>query len=429
MRKRINWLAGLALLGMALTAGPSRAQAPDGTLHDHLLGWLAPAPNAEALVRGQMQDVPPPDVNLPLPFGRPRLEQGGFYVGFEFVYYQMTNPLTSQPLAFRGLTDMDGSIHNAIGSPPTPNNFIGSHALALDVNYVSGPNSFTPGTELTVGYRWASGIAAEFKWLHLFETKNNATAGLLPPTLPGSDLRETFLTSPVYNFPPVYAGPGNQTGQGSAVAILGIWDASSLQTEMFIQRFDQFEINFRIPVHESECWRTYGIVGPREQILYERFTWRVVSQLSNGNVGLQDTVTYTNVTANDMYGAKAGIGNEWFLADVPYAGAVSLSLDLTAALMFDAVKGRPKYELGDRSTATGHGRNWLRMVPEGDANANLWWYPYEGIIFRLGYDALAMFNTMGSTRPVDFNFGSITPEYSTVFRYFGGLNVGVGFIF
>jgi hypothetical protein len=429
MRKRISWLAALVVIGIAVSRESNRAQAgDDDPLHEQLFGWLTPSPVEEALVRGQMGDVPPPSTILPLPFGRPRLDQGGFYVASEFTYYLMTNPLKSQPLAFRGIQDMNDTIHAAIGLGPTPGNFIGTKSEALDVNSVSGPNSYTPGFTLTLGYRWQDGFAAEVKWLHLFETKNSATAGLLPPGQAGAALEETFLTSPVFNFPPAYAGPGNQTGQGSGTAILGIWDGSSLQTITFIQRFDQVEINFRIPIQESECWRTYGIVGPREQILYERFTWRVVSQEGNGNVAPNDTATYTNTTANDMYGVKAGVGNEWFLGDSP-AGGFSLSVDLTASMMLDFVKGRPKYELGDRSTATGHARNWLNFVPEGDANINLWWYPYEGIIVRLGYDALAMFNTMGSSRPVDFNFGSITPEYSSTFRYFGGVNFGVGFIF
>jgi hypothetical protein len=343
MRKRISWLAALVVFGIVSSPGTSRAQTRDDDLL-HAYGWLAPSPVEEALVRGQMGDVPPPTTILPLPVG--------------------------QPLAFRGIQDMDNTIHGAIGLPPTPTNFIGSHALALDVNSVSGPNSYTPGFDFVIGYRWANGVAAEVKWLHLIETKNSATAGLLPPTPAGPLLQETFLTSPVFNFPPAYAGPGNQTGQGSGVAVLGIWDASSLQTETFVQRFDQIEINFRIPIQDSECWRTYGLIGPREQILFERYTWRVVNQRADGSVAPNDTATYTNTTANDMYGVKAGVGNEWFLGDSP-AGGFSLSVDLTASLMLDLVKGRPKYELGDRSTATGHARNWLNFVPEGDANINL----------------------------------------------------------
>ena len=92
-------------------------------------------------------------------------------------------------------------------------------------------------------------------------------------------------------------------------------------------------------------------------------------------------------------------------------GDFSLSLDLDGALFLDFVKGRPKYELGDRSTATGRPRNFLNFVPEGDASLMLWWYPYEGVIVRLGYEAMGFVNTISSPRPVDFNFGSITCRY------------------
>ena len=82
MRKRITWLA--VLLGVGVAPQAARAQPGIGGL-----------------------DVPPAalSTSIPWPFGRPRLEQGGFYVAGEFMYWRQTNPLGNQPLAFRGIVD------------------------------------------------------------------------------------------------------------------------------------------------------------------------------------------------------------------------------------------------------------------------------------------------------------------------------------
>src|SRR2546421_124015 len=84
MRKRITWLA--VLLGLGVGVAPQAARAQPG------IGGL---------------DVPPAalSTSIPWPFGRPRLEQGGFYVAGEFMYWRQTNPLGNQPLAFPGIVD------------------------------------------------------------------------------------------------------------------------------------------------------------------------------------------------------------------------------------------------------------------------------------------------------------------------------------
>jgi hypothetical protein len=407
MRKRISWLA--ALVGASVL-------------------WLPQSAPAQ----GPAGEVPPPQWagSVPWPFGRPRLDQGGFYIAGEFLYWRQSNPLGSQPLAFRGVTDFDGTIHTALGIPGGAGDFIGSHANALDVNYVSGPTNFEPGFNFTFGYRFESGIALEFRWIHINENILSATASLAPPGLNSGPFQaETFLTSPVYNFSLPYAGPGNTTGQGSAIGLFGIWDGSVQQTIDFIQRFDMWELNFRVPMQESECWRTYGLFGPRLATIWERFKWRVTNQETDGSTPPEDIAVYTNVVSNRLYGVHGGVGNEWTLGDTPI-GAFSVSLDLQASLFADFVKGRPKYQLSDKSTAAQHGRNFFSLVPECEGALNLWWYPYEGVVIRLGYEAMGFFNTYSSPRPVDFNFGAITPEYRHEFlRIMDGVNAGIGFIF
>jgi hypothetical protein len=324
-------------------------------------------------------------------------------------------------------------------APGTPGEFIGTHEVALDAGQLGGPNNYTPGFNFTIGYRFENGSALEMRWIHLVDTRISATASLLASGATGQNVigtfgENSFLTSPVFNFSPSYFGPGNtaidSTGSlvGSPIAMFGLWDGSSLQTITFIQRFDQWEMTFRQPMMESECWRTYSLVGPRLVSMWERFTWRVVHPEIDGSVQPEDSATYSNVVSNRLYGVHFGIGNEFLLGETPY-GAFSISLDLQAAGFMDFMKGRPRYELGDRSTAAQHGRNLFSIVPETDGQLHLWWYPYPGIVCRFGYEVEAFWNTFSSPQPVDFNFGQIAPAYKSTFRFFEGFDLGMGFMF
>ncbi len=58
------------------------------------------------------------------------------------------------------------------------------------------------------------------------------------------------------------------------------------------------------------------------------------------------------------------------------------------------------------------------------------WYPLPSVQVRLGYNAMAFFNTFSSPRPIDFNYGSLTaPMYQSTFRLFDGLNLGLAILF
>src|SRR5262249_5937657 len=146
------------------------------------------------------EEVPLQPLNIPWPLGHPRYEEGGFYTAGEFIYWMQTTPLKPQLIAFRGLTDRDGSIGAALGIPnPQPGEFIGSRQPALDVEWASGPLTYTPGFNFILGWRFRSGIALEFSWIHLAETRYSATASLNLGTFPGENLENTFITSPVFN--------------------------------------------------------------------------------------------------------------------------------------------------------------------------------------------------------------------------------------
>src|SRR5262249_25110309 len=83
----------------------------------------------------------------------------------------------------------------------------------------------------------------------------------------------------------------------------------------------------------------------------------------------------------------------------------------------------------DRSTAASRNRNFTNFVPELQANLNFWWYPYEWLQVKAGFDVMAFFNTMSSPQPVDFNFGSLTPAWESTTRYIHGFNFWAAFIF
>jgi hypothetical protein len=407
MRTRFGGLAALVMLGITLAPGASQAQTLDSGF-----------------------EVPPPAVQAPLPFGRPRLEGGGWYIAGEFMYLRTRNPLQYQPVAIRGLRDDDGSIGAVLGLTTVPGRFIGNGNTALDVGQLKSGTDFEGGTNLTFGYRFGDGIALEMRWMHLFERRQSATASILPtpPLTIGFAAENTFLFSPNFNFSLNFFGPGNTTGQGTVLGTIGIWNGASQETIDFLQRFEQWEMTMRVPLTESECWRTYGLFGPRYTWFWERFKWRTIHPELDGTIVAEDIADYTNVVSNRLYGIHFGVGNEWFLGDTPI-GAFSMSLDVQGAMFFDFVKGRPKYELSDHSTAASNNRNTFSFVPEAQATFNFWWYPYEGIIVRCGYDGQLFFNTYASRHPIDFDVGRPDPHYDRLIRWVDGFNFGIGFIF
>jgi hypothetical protein len=389
-----------------------------------LVAGMALAPAA----RGQ-HDVAPADTAghplcgaLPLPLYHSRPETGGVYTFAEFVLFRQTNPLEHQPLAFRGFVDVDGSITGRVGA------FVGSHATALDAYQASGPNTYAPGCNVGLGYRFQDGSAIHVSWMWLATQTFTANASLAPRNLQiGPQGADSYLFSPVFNFPSDYAGPRVDTGAGQDGSTFGIWNAADNMTLEFEQRASQIEVVYRQPVYEDDCFRCYGLVGPRFFWIWERFKWRTVDLDATGNATPFDVGIYTNIVSNRMYGAFVGMGNEWYLGH-----GFALSLDLRATLFLDIVKERAKYELGEKfaGPAIKRGITDFTVVPEIDAQLNLWWYPTEGIQLRVGYTGMAFFNTVAAKTPVSFNYGGVDPPWTKqAVRLFDGLNLGIGFIF
>jgi hypothetical protein len=410
MRNRFGWLAAWVAVGGLLLRGTARAE--DGNY-----GY----------------EVPPPNVLFPWPFGHPRMEEGGLYTAGEFLFLRQTNPMKTQVIAVRGVVDRDGSVTNTLGlTGPSggPGSFIGSKEPALSTEQVGGPGTFEPGWRATIGWRFRSGIAVEFSWLQLAETRFSATASFQPGTAPGQNLENTFLFSPVFNYPLAYFGPLAEGANGFNLgALSGIWDGADLMTEDFVQRFHQADLLVRYPLQQTECWRCYGLFGFRQVQFWERYRWRTVDANVNGIVVDNFAATYSNVVANNLWGLQLGCGNEWEVSETPI-GAFSISLDLRAALFANYVTTQAKYELGDLSTAATRTRKFSKMTPELQAGVALWWYPYEAVQVRLGYDVMAFFNTMAAPNPVDFNYGSLAPPWEDgIVRVLHGCSVGIAFIF
>lgn len=369
-------------------------------------------------------EVPYSQGYIPGPLGHPRYELGGFYCVIQAVIMWQTNPMGDQTVAVRGFRDFDGS-----ASGQKPGSFVGSGVEALNTNQLTGPSTFTPGFELAWGWRFESGFTLSANWLHLQETRYAATATLIPPNFNvGPTLADSFLFSPVYNFPIEFAGQPNNVGVGNPGATFGIWNANSLETIWFIQRFDQFDITGRVPIWETDCYRNYVLFGPRIVWMFERFSWRTVDSNVAGSADPDDVANYTNTVSQRLYGMHFGGGNEWYLGSTMF-GALSVSLDGEASLYGDVAKLRPEYNLGDKSTGARHPRNKFTLVPELEGSVNLWWYPTEAIQVHMGLEGMVFFNTVASREPIDFNYGSITPPYSSQIRFFYGWSFGMGFVF
>ena len=386
--------------------------------------------SAEALFA---QDIVPREFVGPL--SHPRYDDDGFYSAFEFLFWKQTNTIHSQAVAIRGFTDVSGAATGAPGS------FVGEGSVALNTEELRGPTTFTPGFDLTLGYRFKDGFAVQASWWHLATAKYAVVAGPIPPSGNlGANLENTFISSPVSNLPPNFVGPPdviipgsisptNPTGTIAAGSGFGVFNAASAMQMQFTQRYDMVEVQGRVPIMESDSFRSYGLFGPRTVIMYERFWWHTTDLAFDGTDTQGSGAYYTNVVSNRLYGAFIGSGNEFRLGDSP-VGTFSLYCEADAALYVDFVKMRAQYTLDDRSSLTRHGRNTYTAAPGCDLRLGINWYLYEAIELRLGYRVQALFFTASSPEPIDFNGANPDPGLRLdTFRLIQGLDVGLSFVF
>lgn len=422
MRTRAGWIA------LVLTGGLALAPA---------LGWaqtiLGSGMNAGGLDVGRENPI------VPLPISNARPELGGFYTALQFSMVRHSRNLGNQPLAFRGLFDVDGSVQRDLGGqfvippgggapvffpgpPGPPGAFLGSGTVALNVNELNQSFSYAPGYEMIFGYRFQDGTALEWRWKHITTVKYSVGADIIPPGfLVGPNLLETFLTSPVFNFPNNFAGQNVELSLGNPGAAYGIWNAAATMRIDFEQRYDQSDWGGRVPLRADDLSRTSFLAGGRFAWIWERFSWLTVSQDFQGLSGPTDQAIYTNIVSNRMYGPYLGMEHEVFLG---WGVAIGLRSDVAALL--DIVKERSRYELGDKSAGAKHSLTEYTFAPMYNGEIHITWYPIQGLQFRFGWQTMVFMNTVDAPQPVSFNFGNLDGVWQRkAIRYLDGMNVGV----
>ncbi len=236
----------------------------------------------------------------------------------------------------------------------------------------------------------------------------------------------------MFNFPAEFSGPTKLNGTNGNPAVggaIGLWNGAQDMTLKFSQRTEVWDLTYRLPAYyETELCRLTGSVGMRYFKIWDGFTWQTIDiDIITGSGGGQNTAVYNQITSNNLWGPFIGQCWEQYIGK-----GFAVQLDLGAALLLDIVRERAKYEIGlkDEGFPTGKtSRSDYTIAPELTASLALMWYPYQGVQVRLGYNYMAVFNTVGSQNPVGFNFPNPDPKYNRLFlRSFDGLDVGIAFI-
>jgi hypothetical protein len=370
-----------------------------------------------------------PEVELPVPIGSTRPEDGGFFVGAEYVMFKQTNPLHNQTIAYDGFIDVDGTI-----ATMGPGFYVGNGTDRLNARQVSGPGTYQPGFIIDLGWRFAGGDDAwslTFSWMYLTEAAYHASATLTPPFLQvGPTGAQSFLVANVYGFPNDYSGPAQKIGSGADFAAYGVWNGASIMNLAFTQRTQQYDMTIRMPFDwcETKNYRMSGLMGPRFFWIWENFWWRAQDiDVASGGTGPTDVAIYNNTVSNRMYGAHIGIEQEWYIG---HGFATMLNTEVVGYM--DVYKMRASYGLGERGNLgpeAKRSRTDYTFVSEFACKAELMWYPTQAIQVKFGYDLMLFLNTIASQRPVDFNFSSLAPDYNHVVRLFDGWTAAIVFEF
>jgi hypothetical protein len=402
-----------------------------------LAAWLA---LATAGVRGQNTGNPvpeyaPADPQLPVPLGSTRPEDGGLYFSTEFMFFRWNNPLRDQLVAQRGFIVSDNSVPGfAVGQQ------LGTGIQALNVDNLTGQDSYQPGFRLGAGWKMNDGSSLYFSYFRLTEASYRSAATLAAPNGPGQDLADSFLFSRVYNFPPEFAGASNKvvvffpaTGDidGSRQFAFGAWNGASVMTQSYLMRFQEWDLTYRQIVYETEDYRLNGLVGARMDWLWDRYRWTSTTYTADNNGFLTssplDIAVYNNVTSNRLWGVDCGCQAECYLGH-----GFACMCELRTAIFMDFVHEISAYETAAKFYSYAENKRGKRAwepSPEVQGNVTLMWYPWENIQVQIGYQVMAFFNTLSSPRPIDFNYSNIAPHWSTTTRVFDGFMAGFALTF
>jgi hypothetical protein len=367
----------------------------------------------------------PPAVQLPYPLYNTHPEVGGLFLAGSYIMYNQTNPIKGQEIAVRGFVATDDTVLNAAGSAGT---FVGSRNNALDAGQVSGPYTFEPGFQLEAGWKFGDGSALTATFWWIATNQYSAAATLAQPIGNGlirSDQADTFLFSGVFNFPSDFAGAPNKVATGGPYSVYGIWNGASTMTESFRQWAEQFYLTYRKPFYETENYRASALVGPRWIRLSDKFTWTTTDLDGFGQSSPIYVGIYNNQVTNNNYGAWTGLQQEWYLG-----WGLAAMLNIDGGIFLDSVTTEVDYQRGDRGGPENkRGRHLWRPAAEAQITPSIMWYPLEGIQLQFAYDFFAIFNTVASPQPVDFNYSSLTPPLQDITRFFNGFQATIAFIF
>jgi len=429
MRTRAGWLALVITGGLALLPASARAQTGGGGDLDYSRAMPV----------------------IPLPIYHDRPESGGLYVFAEFTMVRQTRNLGNQLVAKRGFVDVDGSVQAGLGGtfvvppgggPPVfvpgpagpPGTFLGSGVQALNVSDLNTSQlTYAPGMILGLGWRFADASALEFRWKQTVSARYNVGADIIANNFAvGPALIDTFLFSPVFNFPSNYAGEAQELALGNPGATYGIWNAAASMNIEFMQRFTQQDLTYRVPVRQDDMSRINVTVGERFAWIWERFLWRTVSQDFLGRSAANDVAIFANIVSNRMYGPTLGCEYELWLGR---AFAVTVHVD--GAGYLDVVKERAQFALADRTTEAKRQVVEYTFAPALNGELHLDWFPIEGIQVRVGWNSVAFFNTVNAPNPLPYtpdgtgiDFGNLNGHWQRkAIRYLDGIDVGLAITF
>src|SRR5262249_13980327 len=160
--------------------------------------------------------------------------------------------------------------------------------------------------------------------------------------------------------------------------------------EAFEQRFSEYEATWRFVCYENENYRISSLCGPRITWIWDKYQWRTTDSDVNGVQDPSWVALYSNVVSNRLYGVPFRCSQECYIGH-----GFAWQLDLQTALFINSVKETAKYELGVADKPENkRAKRETTFVPELQGNLYLAWYPREGIQIRIGYDAMAFFNTI-----------------------------------
>ncbi|MGH7174714.1 MAG: hypothetical protein ACRELG_30990 [Gemmataceae bacterium] len=365
----------------------------------------------------------PPAVPLPYPLYNTHPEMGGLFVAGSYIMYNETNPIQGQAIAFRGFVATDDTVLNAAGSAGT---FVGPRNDALDAIQVHGPATFSPGFQVELGWKFGDGSSITGTFWYITQLSYSAAATLAAPNYQyNSNASATFLTSYVSEFPSSFAGAPNKVTTGGPYSVYGIWNGASYMTESYQQWAEQFYLTYRKPFYETENYRASALVGPRWMRLSDKFQW-ITTDLTS--LGISNPVyegIYNNTVTNNNYGAFVGLQQEWYMG-----WGLAAMLNLNGGAFLDSVSTNVDYQRGDREGPENKRgiRSW-RPAAEAQITPSIMWYPLEGIQLQMAYDVFGVFNNVASPQPVDFNYSSLTPQFTEPVRIFQGFRVSAAVIF